>query len=169
MPILLSTVFAKEPAEVGVIIFPGAIFAMIVGQLIGRLIDRFGNVPIMIVGQLFLIGSTILFALLSTVSPNFILSIYMVASIGFTAISSSISNEVTRILPIDQIGSAIGTVQLTQFVGGGLGVTTGGLLLTIQEHLAAEMIYRNIYSTFAILLFFAVVLYGLYYRRAKSM
>lgn len=48
---------------------------MIVGQLIGRLIDRFGNVPIMIVGQLFLISSTILFAWLSTVSPNFILSI----------------------------------------------------------------------------------------------
>ena len=62
MPIILTTVFGKGPAEVGMIIFPGAIIAVIAGQFIGRLIDRFGNAPLIIFGQLFLLSATILFA-----------------------------------------------------------------------------------------------------------
>ena len=66
MPIMLTTAFGQGPIEVGMIIFPGAIIAVIAGQFIGKLIDRFGNAPLIILGQLFLLGATILFALLST-------------------------------------------------------------------------------------------------------
>lgn len=167
MPFILTTVFGKGPAEVGMIIFPGAIIAIIAGQFIGRLIDRFGTVPLIILGQLFLLSATILFALLSTLTPYFILAIYMFASVGFTALSTSISNEITRILPMTQIGSGIGIVQLIQFFGGGIGVTISGLLLTIQNNLPSEIIYRNIYTCFSFVILIAVVIYGLYYRRAK--
>lgn len=166
MPIILTTVFGKGPAEVGMIIFPGAIIAVIAGQFIGRLIDRFGNAPIIIFGQLFLLSATILFALLSTINPYFILLTYMFASVGFTALSTSISNEITRILPMTQIGSGIGIVQLIQFFGAGLGVTISGLLLTIQDSLSSEIVYRNIYLCFSFVILIAVLIYGLYYRRA---
>ncbi len=166
MPIILTTVFGKGPAEIGMIIFPGAIIAVIAGQFIGRLIDRFGNAPLIIFGQLFLLSATILFSLLSTLNPYFILSIYMFASVGFTALSTSISNEITRILPITQIGSGIGIIQLMQFFGAGLGVTISGLLLTIQESLFSEIVYRNIYICFSFVILIAVIIYGLYYRRA---
>lgn len=167
MPIILTTVFEKEPVEVGMIIFPGAIIAVIAGQFIGKLIDRFGNAPLIIFGQLSLLIATILFAFLSTLTPYFILSIYMFASVGFTALSTSISNEVTRILPVTQIGSGIGIVQLIQFFGGGLGVTISGLLLALQESLSSEIIYRNIYICFSFVTVIAVLIYGLYYRRAR--
>lgn len=167
MPIILTTVFGKGPAEVGMIIFPGAIIAVIAGQFIGRLIDRFGNAPLIIFGQLSLLIATILFAFLSTLTPYFILSTYMFASVGFTALSTSISNEITRILPMTQIGSGIGIVQLIQFFGGGLGVTISGLLLALQESLSSEIIYRNIYICFSFVIIIAVLIYGLYYRRAR--
>src|SRR3954451_13538857 len=167
MPIILTTVFEKGPAEVGMIIFPGAIIAVIAGQFIGRLIDRFGNAPLIIFGQLSLLIATILFAFLSTLTPYFILSTYMFASVGFTALSTSISNEITRILPMTQIGSGIGIVQLIQFFGGGLGVTISGLLLALQESLSSEIIYRNIYICFSFVIIIAVLIYGLYYRRAR--
>ncbi|MFC0273494.1 MFS transporter [Metabacillus herbersteinensis] len=166
MPIILTTVFGKGPSEVGMIIFPGAIIAVIAGQFIGRLIDRFGNAPLIIFGQLFLLSATILFALLSSLNPYFILLIYMFASVGFTALSTSISNEITRILPISQIGSGIGIVQLMQFFGAGLGVTISGLLITIQESLSSEIVYRNIYICFSFVIINAVLIYGLYYRRS---
>ncbi|MCM3766476.1 MFS transporter [Neobacillus niacini] len=166
MPIILTTVFVKEPAQVGMIIFPGAIFAVIAGQFIGRLIDRFGNAPFIIFGQLFLVSATALFAWLSTLNPTFILSIYMFASIGFTALSTSISNEITRILPMTEIGSGIGIAQLIQFFGGGLGVTISGLLLTIQDGLPLEIVYRNIYICLSFVIILAVLMYGLYDRRA---
>lgn len=167
MPIILTTVFGKEPVVVGMIIFPGAIIAVIAGQYIGRLVDRFGNAPLIIFGQLFLLSAAILFAFLSTLTPYFILLTYMFASVGFTALSTSISNEVTRILPEAQIASGIGVVQLIQFFGAGLGVTISGLLLVLQESLSSEIIYRNVYICFSFVIVIAVLIYGLYYRRAR--
>jgi MFS transporter, DHA2 family, metal-tetracycline-proton antiporter len=167
MPIILTTVFDKGPAEVGIIIFPGAIIAVVAGQFIGRLIDRFGNAPLIISGQSFLLIAAILFALLSTLNPYFILSIYMFASVGFTALSTSISNEITRILPMPQIGSGIAIAQLIQFFGGGLGVTISGILLTHKESLPPEIVYRNIYVCFSSVILMAVLIYTLYYRSAK--
>jgi MFS transporter, DHA2 family, metal-tetracycline-proton antiporter len=167
MPIILTTVFGKEPAELGLMIFPGAIIAVVAGIFIGRFIDRFGNAPLIIFGQLLLLTASILFALFSSANPNFILFIYMFASVGFTAISSSISNEITRILPINQIGSGIGIVQLMQFFGAGLGVTISALLITIQEGLSWEMVYRNIFICFSIVNIMTGFIYGFYLRRAR--
>ncbi|MDQ0975905.1 DHA2 family metal-tetracycline-proton antiporter-like MFS transporter [Neobacillus niacini] len=167
MPIILTTVFGKEPAELGMIIFPGAVIAVVAGIYIGRLIDRFGNAPLIIFGQLLLLSASILFAWFSSVNPHFILFIYMFASVGFTAISSSISNEITRILPINQIGSGIGIVQLMQFFGAGLGVTISGLLITIQEGLSLEIVYRNIFICFSIINIMASFIYSFYLRRAR--
>ncbi|MGJ9459570.1 MFS transporter [Oceanobacillus sp. CF4.6] len=167
MPIMLTTTFQQGPIEVGMIIFPGAIIAVIAGQFIGRVIDRFGNMPLIISGQLFLLSATILFALLSTISPYFILVAYMFASVGFTSLSTSISNEITRILPMTQVGSGIGVAQLIQFFGGGLGVTISGLLLTLQKSLSPEIIYGNIYICFSFVIIIAILIYSLYYRRAR--
>ncbi|WP_067728773.1 MFS transporter [Oceanobacillus damuensis] len=167
MPIMLTTTFQQGPIEVGMIIFPGAIIAVIAGQFIGRVIDRFGNMPLIISGQLFLLSATILFALLSTISPYFILVAYMFASVGFTSLSTSISNEITRILPMTQVGSGIGVAQLIQFFGGGLGVTISGLLLTLQNSLSPETIYRNIFNCFFFVIMIAILIYGLYYRSSR--
>ena len=133
MPIILTVIFNKAPAEVGIIIFPGAISGALAAQFIGRLIDRFGNAPLIICGQLFLSIGTIMFAFLSTISPFFILTTYIFISIGFSTLNSSISNEVTRILPIVEMGTGLGMTQLVQFIGGAFGVTLSGLLLTIQK------------------------------------
>jgi MFS transporter, DHA2 family, metal-tetracycline-proton antiporter len=167
MPIILTTILGKGAAEVGIIIFPGAVIAVVAGVYIGRLIDRFGNAPLIIFGQLLLVSATILFAWFSTVNPNFFLYVYMFASVGFTAISSSISNEITRILPIDQIGSGIGIAQLMQFFGAGLGVTITALLITIQEGLSLEMVYRNIFICFSIITIMTGFIFGFYLRRAR--
>lgn len=167
MPIMLTTVFGKGPIDIGMIIFPGAIISVIAGQFIGRLIDRFGNMLLIISGQLFFVSASILFAILSGFSPYFILMAYMFASVGFTSLSTSISNEITRILPMTQIGSGIGVAQLIQFFGGGLGVTISGLLLTLQEGLSLQFIYRNIYLFFTCLILVSAMVYGLYYRQIK--
>jgi MFS transporter, DHA2 family, metal-tetracycline-proton antiporter len=167
MPIILTTVFEKGAAEVGMIIFPGAVIAVVAGQFIGRLIDTFGNAPLIIFGQLLLVSASILFAWFSTVNPNSILFIYMFASIGFTSISSSISNEITRILPPEQIGSGIGILQLMQFFGAGLGVTITALLITIQEGLSSEIVYRNIFICFSFVIILAGIIFGFYRRNVR--
>lgn len=167
LPILLSTAFGIGAAKIGVIIFPGAILAVTAGQFIGRLIDRFGTAPLIIFGQWSLLSSTILFALFATVKPAFVLVIYILASIGNTAVGASVSNEVTRILPQERIGSGIGVLQLIQFFGAALGTAISGILLTSQDHLSLQLVYRNIYICLSAVIIIAVFIYNSYYRSAK--
>lgn len=168
MPIILTTVFKKDPAEVGMIIFPGAILSAVAAQFIGRLIDRFGNKPLIAFGQLFLLISTILFAFFSTVSPYFILFTYMFMSTGFSALTSSVANEVSRILAKDDIGTGMGMAQLIQFFGGAFGVTLTGIMITLQQELVEEVIYRNIFTGLIILVVIAVMTFTLYIKNNRT-
>lgn len=168
MPVILTDVFHKGAAEVGMLIFPGAILSALSAHYIGVLIDRYGNKPVLIFGQTSLVIAVVLFAFLSTKSPYFILLSYIFMSPGFSALTSSISNEVTRILPLEKIGSGMGLTQLTQFIGGGFGVTMTGLLLKIQSELSPDEMYRNIYFGFLGLILISVVVFVLYSRKLKG-
>lgn len=167
MPIILTVIFNKNPAEVGMIIFPGAISGALAAQFIGRLIDRYGNAPIILLGQLLLTVGTIMFAFCSTLSPLFILTTYIFIAIGFSTLNSSISNEVTRILPIVEMGTGLGMTQLVQFIGAAFGVTLSGLLLTIQKGILPEIMYRNIFIGLTCLIVSTILIYYLYYRRVR--
>lgn len=162
MPIILTDVFGKDPAEVGLMIFPGAILSAVAAQFIGRLIDRFGNGPLIYFGQLFLFIATVLFTLLSTKSPYFILLTYMFMSTGFSALTSSIANEVSRILPTEEIGTGMGMTQLIQFFGGAFGVTLTGIMITLQDGLAVELIYRHIFGGLVVLITIAIIMFRFY-------
>lgn len=168
MPLILTEVFDKGAAEVGLMIFPGAILSAVSARFIGQFIDRFGNKPVLITGQILLIFSCIMFAFFSTISPFYILLSYVFMSPGFSALTSSISNEVTRILPFERIGSGMGLAQLTQFIGGGFGVTLMGLLLMLQDGLAPNTVYRNVFLGLLTLILVSLVLLVLYYRNIRS-
>lgn len=167
MPLILTTVFEKEPAAVGLIIFPGAILSALAAQFIGRFIDRFGNVPVITFGQSLFFISTVLFALTATKAPVFILFTYMFMSVGFSAMTSSVSNEYSRILPKEQIGSGIGLAQLLQFFGGAFGVTMTGILLTWQQGLSEQLSYQNIFIALTLLLVSSFCVFGLYVKIAS--
>ncbi|WP_246945257.1 MFS transporter [Bacillus pinisoli] len=167
MPLILTDVFSKNPAEVGMIIFPGAILSAIAAQFIGRFIDRFGNILVTFLGQGLLLLSTILFSLFSTISPYSILFIYMFTSIGFSSVTSSVSNEVTRILSRDEIGAGMGMTQLIQFFGGAFGVTLTGILLTIQSNFSYK--YFTIFSLLTFLLVTSLSIFILYFLRNRKL
>ncbi|TYS61352.1 multidrug efflux MFS transporter [Sutcliffiella horikoshii] len=167
MPIMLAVIFNKEPATIGLLIFPGAILSAIAAQFIGRFIDRFGNMPLILFGQVFLIISTLSFGLLGNLSPYVILVTYMFMSTGFSALTSSISNEISRILDKSKLGAGMGIAQLVQFFGGAFGVALTGLLIVWQGDLPVEEIYRNIFlGVTGLLLLTSIVFYQ--YKRSKG-
>jgi DHA2 family metal-tetracycline-proton antiporter-like MFS transporter len=168
MPMILFDVFAKEPAAIGMIIFPGAILSAIAAQFIGRLIDRFGNKPMIETGHGLLFIATMLFAFFAGVTPYAIMITYMFMSIGFSALTSSTSNEVTRLLPKNEVGAGMGMVQLIQFFGGALGVALSGMLLVWQVNLLPEISYRNIFLVFSILLLFSYCLFKSEYKKGRE-
>lgn len=168
MPIMLTVVFNKAPGEIGMIIFPGAILSAAAAQLIGRVIDKLGNVPVILFGHAFLLISTLMFAFLSGKSPYFIMVTYMFTSLGFSALTSSMANEASRILPESQIGSGMGLIQLVQFFGGAFGVGLTGILITLLTDLSPENIYRTIFMGITMLLLCSILTFGLYLKRGKQ-
>lgn len=168
MPIILSDVFQKAPASIGMIIFPGAILSALAAHYIGRLIDRVGNIPLILFGHFFLIISTVVFSFFSNVSPYAILISYMFMSTGFSALISSIANETSRILPSDKIGTGMGMTQLIQFFGGAFGVAMAGLFLTLQKNLLPEDMYYNIFMGLTILIGCSFSMFVLYLKGKKK-
>ncbi|MCS1350274.1 MFS transporter [Mechercharimyces sp. CAU 1602] len=159
MPLMLANVFNKEAAMIGLMIFPGAILSAVAAQFIGRVIDRLGSRPIVLVGQTLLLISTSLFVLFSNLSPYWIMLAYVFMSVGFSALSSSIANEASQILPNEEIGTGMGMFQLVQFFGGALGVAVSGTLIDWQSSFAYEVIYRNIFIILIVCLLFSVALF----------
>jgi DHA2 family metal-tetracycline-proton antiporter-like MFS transporter len=164
MPIILTVVFHKEAAVIGMIIFPGAIMSAVAAQFIGRLIDRFGNAPLIIFGQTLLVISTVLLTLTSTISPIYILITYMFMSTGFSALTSSIANEVTRVISANEVGTGMGMAQLIQFFGGAFGVTLAGIMITLQRELIEKIIYRNIFIGLTMLILASMISFYIYYK-----
>ena len=132
LPILLAVLFDQEPGAIGLFIFPGALTAAIASIFVGRIIDRFGTVPIMVSGLGLLLVSMFLFVCLSGIAPLYNMLSYIPLGVGFFALTSSLSNELTRILPAEQVGGGLGMMQMTQFFGVAFGVTVAGFLISLQ-------------------------------------
>ncbi|MYL36066.1 MFS transporter [Pontibacillus yanchengensis] len=131
MPLMLQNVYDNPPTTVGLIIFPGALLSAVAAIFVGRLIDRYGNSKIMLLAHVLLTISTLVFYFLSPVNEYMIMLGYMFTSFGFSSLSSSSTNEVSRFLPDELIGSGIGLKQLIQFVGAASGPVFASLFLEI--------------------------------------
>ena len=134
MPLLLAELYDKQSLAIGFIIFPGALLSAASALFVGRLIDKFGNQMTMIAGNAFLALSSLLFCFFINQGTIAITLIYILMSIGFFTLTTSLSNELSRILPAEQIGAGLGLHQLSTLFGVGFGVSIAGLFITKLEH-----------------------------------
>ncbi|MBP1989682.1 hypothetical protein [Paenibacillus eucommiae] len=139
---------------------------MFVSRRAGRIIDAQGNSSIIRYIPLLLLSSVILFALFEGVSYLAIMFIYMLMSISFTILTSSISNEMSRILLPSQIGSGLGLFQLLQFFSGAFGVAITASALVWQKNLPLSNAFSNIYWGMAIVVILAIGCSVVYLRSA---
>ncbi|WP_141334859.1 MFS transporter [Paenibacillus sp. tmac-D7] len=145
MPVILTHLFGKSSSVTGLLIFPGAILTALLSPQIGRWIDRLGNAPVMVSAHVLLLLSAAGFALLSTQSAYFIGAAYLFMSVSVSAIGSSVSNEMSRILDKSEIGGGMGLSQLAQFFGGALGVALTSASLVWQAARPLEAAYAAIF------------------------
>lgn len=145
LPQILVHLFGLSAMNAGFVIFPGSLLALFLSRKAGSIIDRRGNTGILRYVPWLLLASTVLFAVFSGTSYAAILLIYMLLSTGFTFMTSSISNEMSRILPQTLIGSGLGLFQLLQFFSGAFGVAVTASAMTWQRNLPLSHAYGNIY------------------------
>ncbi len=166
MPQILLKQYGLSAIQAGLVIFPGSLLAIIVSRKVGSFIDARGNSAIIRFIPLLLLSSVILFALFEGTSYFSIMFIYMLMSISFTTLSSSISNEMSRILPSSQVGSGMGLYQLLQFFSGAFGVAITATAMVMQKDLPLHSAYSNIYWGLTLIGLIAILCSVAYLRNA---
>lgn len=158
MPLVLAQVFHQSAAAIGLTIFPGAILSSIVILFIGRLIDKYGNFRFLLGAHFFLFLSILLTAVLLPQSPIVILLAYVLFAPSLSTITSTLSNEVSQILPKEMIGAGMGLLQLSQFLGGSFAVALCGLLLSWEKNLPVQLAFQSLFFLLALVLLGAIVM-----------
>jgi DHA2 family metal-tetracycline-proton antiporter-like MFS transporter len=167
LPQILVKQYSLSAIEAGLVIFPGSLLAILLSPRVGRIIDVQGNNSIIRYVPLLLLVSVILFALFEGTSYLSIMFIYMLLSVGFTFLSSSITNEMSRILLPSQIGSGLGLFQLLQYFSGAFGVAMSASALDWQKDLPLANAYSNIYWGLAVFVILSIGC-ALFYLRSAS-
>ncbi len=150
LPLMLSDTYQMRSMEIGILVLPGAIISVLAANKIGRLINRFGNGPILFVAHVLFLLAILLLIFLSRFSSVYVIVSYLLINPGFTALTTSSRNEASRILHVDEVGAGVGIMQLIQFFGGAFGVTISGTMLSIQAG-STFGLYRNVYIVLIVL------------------
>ncbi|MDO6656474.1 MFS transporter [Anaerobacillus sp. 1_MG-2023] len=168
MPLMLQNVYEKGPSVVGYIIFPGAMLSAVAAIYVGRLLDRYGNMKVIYLAHGLLLISTVIFYFLSPLNEYMIMIGYMFTSFGFSSLSSSTTNEVSRILPSEEIATGIGMKQLIQFVGSASGSVAGGIMLELNGLTYSTQSFQLTYIFLLILMALSAIIMWVYARKLKT-
>lgn len=145
MPQMLVKLHRLTAIEAGLAIFPGSIMSMLLSPITGKTIDRRGNSGILRQMPWLMAAGTLLLALFARDGYVYLALAYVCVSVAFTFITSSVSNEMSRLLVPAEIGSGLGLFQLLQFFSGAFGVALSATALIWQRDLMPADSYSNIY------------------------
>ncbi len=84
-------------------------------------------------------------------------------------LSSSVSNEISRILPASQVGSGMGLFQLMQFFSGAFSVALASSAMEWQKGLSLSAAYSNIFWGLVIMALLAFISSYVYLRTMRML
>lgn len=145
LPQMLLKHFGLSAGHSGIVIFPGAILSMLLSRMVGAMIDKRGNSSMLRAAPMLILMAAVLFAGVGTQYWVANIFVYMLMNLGFAIINSSVSNEISCILPSSQIGSGTGLFQLMQFISGAFGIAVLSSALEWQQSLPPSHAYANLF------------------------
>lgn len=166
MPLMIQQVFGRSATAVGFLIFPGAMLSAVAAVYVGRLIDEYGNIRVMFLSQILLLTSAVFFTFFSAWSEYMVMISYLFTSFGFSSLSSSTTNEISHILPKDQVATGIGMKQLVQFVGSASGAVLGTSILEWSGRTYSAASFQTAYSALIVLMIISLMFLVFYKRQA---
>ncbi|MDX1764625.1 MAG: MFS transporter [bacterium] len=166
VPLMLQDLNGADASQIGLVLFPGALTATLLGTAGGKLADRKGTIPVVYLGAGLLIAGLSALFFLAGATKGVIALVLVVAYTGFTFLQSSLSNTVSATLPREEVGIGMGIYNLHIFLSGAFSTALVGKLLDFQDKAprlnplprhSDAFIYSDIY-----LLLMAVVLSALF-------
>jgi EmrB/QacA subfamily drug resistance transporter len=120
-----------SPLETGVRFLPTTVLIMLVAPIAGRLTDRIGARPLIVVGLSIVAGSLFMQAHLATdTSYGYLLVPFSLMGIGIGLTMSPMTTAAMNSVDATKAGVASGILSMTRMVGGTFGVAAMGALIT---------------------------------------
>ncbi|ALG11435.1 MFS transporter [Kibdelosporangium phytohabitans] len=134
VPLLVVDVNGLTPGAGALVMVPAGVAVTLLSPLIGRLADRVGTRPLVLIG-LALMGVFTLFLSTFTAGASVIPAGAGVLglSTGFILVITPIISAAASALPADQVGVGLGILQGAQFLGAGAGPALSGALVTARR------------------------------------
>ena len=118
-PLMLRALNNAGAREIGLVMFPGALTAAILGVAAGKLSDKRGSVPIVRTGQALLITGFFLLSMLAGKASWIVALNLIICYAGFSFLQSSLAHTVATTLPRELMGIGMGIYNLVLFMSGG--------------------------------------------------
>ncbi|WKL03912.1 hypothetical protein Q0F98_11465 [Paenibacillus amylolyticus] len=128
------------------------------------MIDRHGNTLLLKFAPWLLLAAAGLFALFADNSIYAIMAVYVLLSVGFSSLTTSVSNELSGNLTMDQVGAGMGLFQLSQFFSGAFSVAVTGVALTAMQNMPLSSAYTNIFWGMTVVALASVIFSQVYLR-----
>ena len=177
VPLMLSNANQLNTAIIGMVMFPGAMTAAVMGRQGGKLADRIGSISVVYMALALLLTG---FIALSTLAGSSIYSIALsliVGNTGFAFMQASLAKVVSTTLPHEQAGVGMGIYNLMNFMAGAVSVTVLSKLLDATSSAfsinplalkPAAFIYSNLFFGLAIVTLVNLSMFYLTFKRFEG-
>lgn len=133
VPLLLLEVNGLEAGAAGLALAPGAVAVALLSPLAGRVSDRTGPGPPILLGLFALFLSLLVLSTFGAGGPYLVVMLGMLGvGVGFAGFTSPNTNATANTLPREEIGVGLGIYQMLFFLGGGAGPAVVGSFLAAR-------------------------------------
>lgn len=129
MPLLLNDVYQLSQLSIGLVLFPSAIIAALLGKRGGKLADKKGNGYLFYLSVGLLFSCYILISIFVEFGPIWIMAVLIFGNVGATFIRVALSNAISRTLSKDSVGIGMGLFSMFNFIAGATATSMIGIFL----------------------------------------
>jgi MFS transporter, DHA2 family, metal-tetracycline-proton antiporter len=133
IPIMLRELNGLSTLKIGLVLFPGAMAAGLIGQIGGKIIEQRGAILVVKIALLLIASGTFLISTFSGYNAWVIAPCLLIAYLGFPLIQSSTADLLSSILPDNQNGVGMGVFNLLNFLAGAFSSAIFGRLLDMKD------------------------------------
>ncbi|WP_017187844.1 MFS transporter, partial [Alkalibacillus haloalkaliphilus] len=178
VPIMLREVYSLSTMEIGLVMFPGAISAALIGRKGGRLVDQKGARKVYLVSLALLSTGFLIVSSAVGLSPLIISLMLIFPMMCFPLVQASGADLLANLLAKHETGVGMGVFNLLNFVSGALSGAIAGVVLDIfrpenpVNFLAVtgeSAVYSNLFLTFMGLVLIGLIAFKLVYRDGEKM
>ncbi|MBN8208800.1 MFS transporter [Bacillus sp. NTK071] len=180
IPIMLRDLNGLSTLNIGLVLFPGAMAAGLIGQVGGKIIEQKGATVVVRLALILIAGGTFFISTFSGYNAWVIAPCLLIAYLGFPLIQSSTADLLSTILPDNQNGVGMGIFNLLNFMAGAFSSAIFGRLLDMKDvsftmnplsRTGDNLIYSNLYIGLSLIAIIALSIFTLKFfsKREKSL